>query len=161
MTDPAPAKKSDPAEKKVLVIDDDEGITQVIRVTLDLEGFQVRVARDGRAILKRALDFMPDLIITDLMMPGGGGYELIRSLQTDNSTRKIPILMITGHHMDDSTKTMIEQEPNIVGFFEKPFRPERLVQKIHHVLNTTSRQERQEKDQSKAGPTSYDDIFRV
>jgi CheY-like chemotaxis protein len=160
MTDPAPALKTDPADKRILLIDDDEAVTQVIRVTLDLEGFKVKVGRDGKDILKRALEYKPDLIVTDLMLPGASGYELVRMLQTDDSTRKIPILMITGHHMDGSTRSMIEQEPNIVGFFEKPFRPEKLVQRIHEVLNTMSREEKY-RPPSQSGPTSYDDIFRV
>src|SRR5262245_7509536 len=108
-----------------MVLDDDDSILQMIRMTLETEGFQVRTGRDAVDVLKKAVEYRPDLIICDLMMPGGGGYELIRSLQSDDLTRKTPILMVTGYSMDASTKAMIQQEPNLAGYFEKPIRGER------------------------------------
>src|SRR5688500_3737093 len=84
------------AEKKILVVDDDDGVVQMMRTTLEVEGFQVRTSRDGRDVLKKAVDFQPDLIVTDLMMPGAGGYDVIRNLQSDDLTRKTPVLIVTG-----------------------------------------------------------------
>lgn len=126
---------------KIMLVDDDDSILQMIRASLEGEGFQVRTGRDARNFLKKAVDYKPDLIVTDLMMPGGGGYELLRSLQSDDITRKIPVLLMTGYSMDNSTKTMMQQEPNLAGYFEKPLRPEKLIRKVHEVLNTMSLEE--------------------
>lgn len=143
----SPAKKSLPSDKKVMIFDDDDGIVQMVRATFEAEGFQVRTGRDGTNILKKALDYRPDLIICDLMMPGGGGYEVLRSLQSEEFTRKTPVLMITGYALDDSTKTMMKQEPNLAAFFEKPVRAEKLINKAHELLNTMSLKEQMQQNQ--------------
>jgi two-component system alkaline phosphatase synthesis response regulator PhoP len=144
-----PPAKGLPSEKKIMVFDDDDAILQMLKFSLEAEGFQVRTGRDGSNILKKAVDYRPDLIISDLMMPGGGGYEVIRLLQSDEITRKTPIVMVTGFSMDPSTKKMIQQEPNLAGFFEKPLRAERLLKKVHEILNTKSLQEQVNEQQSK------------
>jgi CheY-like chemotaxis protein len=141
MAVPSPAKKNKASDMKIMLVDDDDSILQMIRASLEGEGFQVRTGRDARNFLKKAVDYKPDLIVTDLMMPGGGGYELLRSLQSDDITRKIPVLLMTGYSMDNSTKTMMQQEPNLAGYFEKPLRPEKLIRKVHEVLNTMSLEE--------------------
>lgn len=130
-----------PSDKRVMVVDDDESVLQLLKATFEVEGFQVRVARDGRNLAQKASEYKPDLIVTDLMMPGGGGYEVLRSLQADDVTRKTPVIMITGHVLDDSTKTMIKQEPNLAALLEKPVRPEKLTKEVHRVLNTMTRDE--------------------
>lgn len=142
----APPKQL-PSEKKIMVFDDDDSILHLLKFSLETEGFQVKTGRDGNNIQKKAADYKPDLIVSDLMMPGGGGYEVLRLLQGDDITRKVPVIMVTGFSMDPSTKAMIQQEPNLAGFFEKPIRTERLVKKIHEILNTKSQQEQIEERQ--------------
>jgi CheY-like chemotaxis protein len=155
-----PPAKQLPSEKKIMVFDDDDAILQMMKVALETEGFQVRTGRDGNNILKKAVEYRPDLIVSDLMMPGGGGYEVVRLLQSDDITRKVPVLMITGYAMDSSTKAMIQQEPNMAGFFEKPVRPERLMKKIHEILNTKSLQEQME-ERNKKMPGFDDPLDRT
>lgn len=163
MAPDAAAKKGDPAQKKVLVVDDDEHICAIFRTALESEGFTVQTGRDGRNILKKAIDFKPDLILTDLMMPGGGGYEVLRSLQSEETTRKTPVIMITGAAMDMSTQAMIKQEPNLAGYLEKPISPERLVKQVHLALNTMSMSEKAAQERNQAVPkkiiTSFDDVL--
>lgn len=125
----------------MLVVDDDEGIRHLLQATLEAEGFQVKTARDGRTILDAAQKYSPHLIVCDMMMPGGGGYEVIRAMQSDGATRKIPILLVSGHGFDLSTKDMLKTEPNVVGFFEKPVRPYQFIKKVHEILNTFTREE--------------------
>lgn len=145
-----PAKqKEDPSTKTILVLDDDETIRHMLQATLQVEGFRIHTGRDGRDIVAIALRFKPSLIITDLMMPNGGGFELIQSLQGDPETSKIPVLLISGRGMDDSTRAMLKQEPNVVGFVPKPIRPVHFVGKIHELLNTMSRDELLAKERSR------------
>lgn len=155
---PETPKKALPSTKKVFLIDDDDTIIQLFRTSLELEGFQVRTFKDGRNILKKAKDFKPDLIIMDLMMPGGGGYEAIRELQSDDDFRRVPVIIMTGSNMDYSTKSMIQTENNVVSYFEKPFRYERLAKEIHARLNTMSFQEQQAQEK-KTMPTGFDELY--
>lgn len=128
-----------------MLVDDDESILQMLRATIEMEGFQVRIARDGRNLVEKAIEYTPHLIVTDLMMPGGGGYEVLRALQGGETTRKTPVIMITGHVLDDSTKSLMRQEPNLVCLLEKPIRPERILREIHRVLNTMTSEEQRQK----------------
>jgi CheY-like chemotaxis protein len=153
-----PAKKEKSSDKKIFVVDDDESVVSMMKTALEIEGFQVRTARDGRSMLKKLPEFMPDLIISDLMMPGGGGYEVLRSLQTDPETSKIPVFLVTGSSMAESTKTMMKQESNLAEYFEKPLRAETLLRKVHKRLNTVSPSQARE-GESKDGPVNFDDVF--
>jgi DNA-binding response OmpR family regulator len=145
-------QKIDPADRRIFVCDDDDSIRQMLKATLEAEGFQVSAARDGRDILKKAQEFRPHLLVTDLMMPGGGGYEVLRTLQMDEITRKIKVMVITGQSKDRSTIDMMKQEPNVVDFMEKPFHPEIFLNAVHKVLNTKNFQERNKKKEEDFPP---------
>lgn len=125
-----------------MVLDDDETVRHFIQTTLEIEGFRVRSGRDGRNIVEGARQFKPDLIISDMMMPNGGGFELVRALQGDPETAKIPVLLISGHGFDASTKAMFQQERNVTGFLEKPLRPNQFTSRVHTLLNTFTSEER-------------------
>jgi len=141
MTEAPKSNKALPKDKRIIVLEDDDGIRDMIRMSLEAEGFSVKVARDGRDILSLANQFNPDLVISDVMMPGGGGYEVLRNLQSDQTLRQVPVIMISGYAFDASTKKMMEQEPNVKGFLEKPIRPTQFITKIHELLKTKSRDE--------------------
>lgn len=148
-------EKGSPSEKKILVIDDDEHIRQMVKLQLELEGFQVKASRDGRNILAIALEFHPDLVVTDLMMPGGGGYEVLRSLQSDDLTRKVPVLMMSGAALDPSTKNLMKSESNVVDYLDKPLHMTAFVYKVHAILNTKTKEERIIEDQQKMGDVDF------
>ena len=139
---PEQMQKIDPRFRRILVVDDDEQIRDMLKLTLETEGFQVQTARDGRDILKRTSVFEPHLIISDVMMPGGGGYDVLRNLQSDAMTRETPVIIITGYAFDNSTKDMLNQEPNVKAFIDKPIRPPLLLSQIHGILNTKSKEEK-------------------
>ena len=147
-----PAKKAEPSEKKILIVEDDEAILAMMKSAIEMQGFEVKTARDGRSVVQRATQFGPDLIISDLMMPGVGGFEAMRALQGQDATRKTPVIVVTGFQMDSSTRSMIEQEPNFAAFFQKPLRIERLVAEVHRVLNTRSLQDRHEEKKTFEDP---------
>lgn len=154
----SPSKpKTVASEKRIIIIDDDESIVHLMKATLESEGFQVRTGRDGRDIVKKALEFRADLIVSDLMMPGAGGYDVIRLLQSDGVTRKIPVVLMTGFHADASTKNMMKQESNLAAYLEKPLRPEKLAAEVHRILNTISVRDSQ-KPQKPSGPAAGGDL---
>ena len=79
-----------------LVIDDYDDTREVYAVVLRLEGFTVEGASDGREALQKAVELLPDIIITDLAMPIIDGWETIRRLRADDRTRRIPIIACSG-----------------------------------------------------------------
>lgn len=159
MNEPTPAKKANPADKKIFVIDDDDSILSMLRTTFEVEGFQVRTARDGRDLLKKLQGFIPDLIVSDLMMPGSGGYDVLRVLQGDPQTARVPVFIITGSSMAESTKQVMQQEPNLAGYFQKPIRAESLMRQVHKKLNTLSLKEANEQTRPKPTAFGFDDVL--
>jgi CheY-like chemotaxis protein len=124
-----------PSEKLILVVDDDETVRSFLEMSAQLQGFQVVTAVDGLDAGKKLAERPPDLIITDLMMPGQGGYEFLRTLQGSGSAR-LPIFIVTGSALDDSTIKMIRAEANVVEFVSKPVKMAKFIAALHKTLKT-------------------------
>lgn len=90
--------------RKILVIDDDKIVTSIYESKLELEGFDVRTAFDGRQGLREAGDFLPDLVLLDLGLPCMSGVEVIRHLRGQESTREIPIIVFTNAYLPKSIR---------------------------------------------------------
>lgn len=133
--DSNPQELADPKEKLVLVVDDDESILDLLEHMVKKEGFKVERAADGQEAVRKVSALSPSLIILDFMLPGMGGYEVVKELQSGDG-RNIPILVITGRKVDPQTVDMIRQEPNVNDYIEKPIRPAKIMSQIHAVLKT-------------------------
>lgn len=134
MSEATPGKKSQ--DRLVMIIDDDESVRELLEFVVKKEGFRSDTAGDGEEALNKIQQLMPDLVILDLMLPRYGGFEVLRQLQT-GETSGIPILIITGRYTDRGTAEMIRQESNVVEFLEKPIKPQVLGMAIHRILKTT------------------------
>jgi DNA-binding response OmpR family regulator len=126
---------ANPAEKLVLLVDDDESLLDLMEHVVKKEGFRTDRAADGNEALRKADALSPDLIILDFMLPGLGGYEVVRELQASGNGR-IPVIMVTGRHMDKKNVEMVRLESNVKDFMEKPLRPAVLATVLHSVLKT-------------------------
>jgi DNA-binding response OmpR family regulator len=126
---PEPDEKA----KLVLIIDDDEGIREILTFMVKKEGYRVEGAVDGEEGVQKAERLRPDLILLDLMMPRYGGFEVLRQLQGSDLSR-IPIVIVTGRYTDRSTAEMILQESNVVDFLEKPLKPNVFVATLDRLL---------------------------
>ncbi len=124
-------------KKLVLIIDDDEGIRDLLSFLVTKEGYRVETAGDGEEGVQKAEKLKPALILLDLMLPRYGGFELLRQLQGTELART-PIVIITGRYTDRSTADMIRQESNVVEFLEKPVKTAVLAATLHRVLKTPS-----------------------
>lgn len=124
-----------PSEKLILVVDDDEGVRELVAVAAGAEGFKVIAAVNGLDGASKIETREPDLIVTDLMMPGQGGYEFLRALQASGNGR-IPVLIITGSTINSSTVAMIRQETNVVEVLAKPIRVTPFISLLHKHLKT-------------------------
>lgn len=112
----------------VLVAEDDPSVRMTIEFVLKDEGFDVLLAEDGEQALSLALEAKPDVILLDQIMPKLDGKEVLAALRRDDSTKDIPVLVLTG---------MARGEPSEwpgATFVGKPFSPDALVQRIREVL---------------------------
>ena len=126
---------ADPKEKLILIVDDDESLVELMEHLVQKEGFRTERSTNGADALKKAEQKSPDLILIDLMLPGMGGYEVIRELQAAG-LGSIPLIVITGRAMDRKNIEMVRMESNVKEFMEKPLRPAVLATTIHALLKT-------------------------
>jgi two-component system phosphate regulon response regulator PhoB len=120
------------AKEKILVVEDEEDIMNLVEYNLHQGGFQVIRAIDGEKALIVAREEHPDLIILDLMLPGIEGTEVCKILKQDNATRQIPIIILSakGEEMD----RIIGLELGAADYVTKPFSPRELVLRVKAVL---------------------------
>ncbi|MFC4592509.1 response regulator transcription factor [Sphaerisporangium corydalis] len=116
---------------RVLVVDDDEVIRQLIAVNLSLEGFQVETATDGQDCLERVVSVQPDVITLDVMMPRLDGWMTATKLRADDSTAHIKIMMITARAQEDDKKRGLGI--GVDAYLTKPFDPAELIQVVRDL----------------------------
>ncbi|MEV0150580.1 MULTISPECIES: response regulator [unclassified Nonomuraea] len=116
---------------KVLVVDDDEVIRQLIAVNLSLEGFDVSTATDGQDCLERVLDVMPDVITLDVMMPYLDGWVTAERLRADEATSHIKVVLITARAQDDDKRRGMGI--GVDAYLTKPFDPAELIQVVRDL----------------------------
>ena len=126
-----PGDGAEPA--RVLVVDDEESITQLVSTVLRYEGFAVETAADGRAAVKAAKTFRPDLVVLDVMLPDLDGFEVYRRLE--GSSARLPVLFLTAR---DSTEDRVHGLTlGADDYMGKPFSLEELVARVRAVLRRT------------------------
>jgi two-component system, OmpR family, response regulator len=118
---------------RVLVVDDEESITQLVSTVLRYEGFDVECAADGRSALKLAETFRPDLVVLDVMLPDWDGFEVYRRLAA--TAPRVPVLFLTAKDgTQDRVHGLTLGADDYVG---KPFSLEELVARVRAVLRRT------------------------
>lgn len=127
---------------KVLVIDDEESIVDLIKLGLKYEGFQVEAAFDGPEGLAAAQRIDPDLIILDSILPGVDGLEVLRQLRLNPITRDVPVLMLTAKGKVQDKVTGLETGAD--DYLAKPFSFEEFVARIRAILRRQQRSRAQE-----------------
>jgi len=120
------------AKKKILVVDDEEDILELIRYNLAREGYKILCASSGEDGLKAAKSEKPDLIVLDLMLPGIDGLDVTRRLKAEDSTRNIPIVMLTAK--GEESDIVAGLELGAEDYITKPFSPRVLVARIKAAL---------------------------
>ncbi len=118
--------------KKVLVVDDEVHIIYVVAIKLRNNGFEVVTAENGSDAFELACKEKPDVIVTDFQMPKMTGLELIKKLRRNESTKKVPVIMLTARDFaigDDEKENL-----NISNCLSKPFSPKELMRSIEDIL---------------------------
>src|ERR1041385_1781491 len=116
---------------RVLVVDDEKDVVELVKFLLERDGHQVIEAYNGREALERAYAEHPDLIILDIMMPEMDGYTVNARLTESEGPRRIPVIILTAK---GQMRDVFEMASNVAFYMEKPFAPKHLRKKIQDVL---------------------------
>lgn len=124
------------AKEKVLVVDDEEDILELVRYNLDKDGYKITAALTGEEALRKARSETYDLIILDLMLPGIDGLEVTRKLRDDPKTRTVPVVMLTAKGEESDVVAGLELGAD--DYITKPFSPRILTARVRAVLRRKS-----------------------
>ncbi|MDR2066911.1 MAG: response regulator transcription factor [Endomicrobium sp.] len=128
-------------ENKILILDDEEALTSLLKKMLEQEGFRVSISKDTVEGYKKILKLKPSLAVIDINMPTVGGLELSRILRKDPMTKNLPIIMLT---VDSAESSKIAGFKNgIDDYIVKPFSNKELVARIRALLNRVHRRSRE------------------
>jgi DNA-binding response OmpR family regulator len=119
--------------KRVLLVEDDESVRKLVRISLELSDYEVIEGKDGLEGLLLLDMHQPDAVILDLMMPDVGGERMLAQLRATPETRRVPVVIITGKP---------EVAPEVIGlvgeenFFAKPFDPDQLIARVDELTGS-------------------------
>lgn len=119
-------------KERILVVDDEEDILELVRFNLSKEGYQAICAETGERAVEMARSEIPDLIVLDLMLPGMDGLEVTKFLKKDPETQHIPIVMLTAKGEESDVVTGLELGAD--DYVTKPFSPKILLARVKAVL---------------------------
>ena len=116
---------------KILVVDDEKDVVELISFLLKKDGYDVVTAYNGREALEQVDKESPDLVLLDVMMPEMDGYTVQNKLLENPKTKSIPIIILTAK---GQMKDVFAMSSNVTGYMEKPFGPKSLREKIKDSL---------------------------
>lgn len=117
---------------KILVVDDDPAINEMLTIVLEAEGFQTSSVTDGAEAVPAFRSFDPDLILLDLMLPGMNGIDICREIRKESA---VPVVMLTAK--TDTVDVVLGLESGADDYITKPFKPKELVARIRARLRRT------------------------
>ncbi len=119
--------------KKVLIVEDDPGVSRFFSFSLESEGYEVSTAMNGLEGLNKARAELPDVIILDIMLPGLDGFEVCHRLRSDPKTARIPIVMTSAKGQEVDREMALKVGAN--RFLNKPVEYEDLIDAVKGVIN--------------------------
>lgn len=127
---------SKPANKRILVADDEPDVLNLVTLNLKSAGFTVLQAEDGNSALQQAREVLPSLVVLDLMLPEMSGLEVCKVLKKEPQTAQIPIIMLTAKA--EEIDRIVGLELGADDYITKPFSPRELILRIQSVLRRVS-----------------------
>ncbi|MBT8406070.1 MAG: response regulator [Deltaproteobacteria bacterium] len=118
--------------KRILIVDDEPDLIEMVQINLEIEGYECIVAYDGFRALDRARKEQPDLIILDVMLPGLNGYKVCRLLKFDENYKRIPIIMLTAEAQQ--ADRLMGEATGANYYMTKPFDADKLLAKVKELL---------------------------
>ncbi len=145
--------------RKIVVIEDEKDIVELVRYNLQREGFQVTVVGDGLTGLAQVRKSPPDLLVLDLMLPGLPGLEVCKELRRDRTLNRLPILILTAR--TEETDRVLGLELGADDYVTKPFSPRELVARVKALLRRTEPDDHSARVVETAGMRIDPTAFRV
>ena len=134
---------------KILIVDDEKHIAELISLYLTKEGFETREVYDGRKAMDEFYSFKPELVLLDLMLPGVDGYQICTTIRKNSD---VPIIMLTAR--SDTYDKVLGLEMGADDYIVKPFEPKEMVARVKAVLRRYEKSERKEDDKT----VSFDNL---
>lgn len=138
-----------PADALVLVVEDYQDAREMYSAYLQFSGYRVAEATNGLEAIEKTLELMPDIILMDLALPKIDGWEATKRLKSDERTKHIPIVALTGHALAGFAEGA--REAGCDAFVTKPCLPDALVAEIRRMLDRTSTPEAGKRGNGPAG----------
>ncbi len=123
--------------KRVLIVDDDPGLLLAVSETLRAEGYAVTTSRRAGDALVRIAERVPDLIISDIRMPGMDGYQFLQKVRSSARTRLVPVIFLTAK--DELADRIVGFRSGVDAYMTKPFEPEELLAVTASILDRVER----------------------
>lgn len=119
-------------KKKILVVDDEQDVTDLVAYHLKAKGFQVETLNDATASIAKARSFLPDVVILDIMMPHLSGLQICRILRTEPKLSRVPVIFLTAK--SEPADRIEGLETGADDYLPKPFSPKELVLRVEAIL---------------------------
>jgi len=120
------------ARGPILLVEDDADTRLAYRVLLEHAGWSVEEAGDGEQALRMINGTLPSAIVVDISIPGVDGWEMTRRLKLDERTRDVPVLLVTGHTLDEDRQRA--RDLGCAGYLVKPVLPSQLVEEVERLV---------------------------
>ncbi len=118
--------------RKLLIADDEEGVRSLVRMTLNVDSYEILEARDGNEALEVARRERPDIVLLDVMMPGQSGVEVCRALKADRATAATSIILLTAKAQESEVERGFAM--GVDDYIVKPFSPREMLSRVQAVL---------------------------
>jgi two-component system response regulator VicR len=140
---------------KILVVDDDRSVAELIKERLTLSGYEVETAYTGEESIQKIEKSLPDLILLDIMMPTMNGYQVFDTLRSKEGTKDIPIIFVTAKtDVKDWTHAMFKMGAN--SYITKPIDNKKLVEQVKSILEMKHSRDKLKKMQEKLSKSFED-----
>lgn len=120
--------------RKILAVDDEKHIVRLVQVNLERQGYEVVTANDGKEALEKVESERPDLVVLDVMMPYMDGFEVLQNLRRNQSTRDIPVIMLTAKAQD--ADVFKGWQSGVDCYLTKPFNPMELISFVKRIFGS-------------------------
>ena len=126
-----PLRRADGGPVRVLVVDDEATLSELLSMALRYEGWEVRSAADGGQAVRAAREFRPDAVVLDVMLPGLDGTEVFRRLRADEALASVPVVFLSARSRDDD---LVQTDDLDAIYVTKPFDPSALVETVRDLI---------------------------
>jgi len=120
-------------KKKVMIVDDEESLVELVKAILEEEGYEVITAMDGKECLEKLKKVKPDLILLDMMMPGMSGREVCEKIRKNPDTKNLKVAFLTVARFSEVGKDILKKL-NVLDYITKPFDNRDLVRRVKKLI---------------------------